>query len=187
LRRPVIDDHAVDDVEGIGAGDERVGPAQAHRDATTAGTTRVLRDLRAGDFALHRLIDRYRLGAADQRRVDCSDARTDSALLRRRTRARDDDLAQVHGADVERDHTEVVVTAGDVHDAFDGLVPDTSRLDRARASRDSRERELALLPGQHADARAGDGDLRLGDATTRGGVGDASPKDAGGGLGVQRR
>ena len=58
LRRAVVDDHAVDDVERIGAGDERVRAAQAHGDAAAARAARVLRDLRAGNLALQRLIDR---------------------------------------------------------------------------------------------------------------------------------
>ena len=70
LRRPVVDDDAVDDVERIGAGDERVDAAQTHGDAAAARAAGVLRDLRAGNLALHRLIDGDRLRATDHGRVD---------------------------------------------------------------------------------------------------------------------
>ncbi len=67
LARLVVDDDAVDDVEGIGARDEGVGAAKPYRDSTPTRATRVLGDLRAGNFALHRLIHGLGLRSAEQR------------------------------------------------------------------------------------------------------------------------
>ena len=83
LRRAVVDDHAVDDVQRIGSGDERVRAAQPHGDTAAARSAGVLRDLRARHLALQRLIDRHRLRATDQgRRIDRRDARSELSSSR---------------------------------------------------------------------------------------------------------
>ena len=187
LRRSVVDDHPVDDVEGVGAGDERVHTAEAYRDSAASWTAGVLRDLRARHLPLHRLIDRNGLGPPNERRVDGGDARSDGALLGRGAGARDDDLTEVHGADVEDDGTEVIVAGVDGDRLFDWLIADAPRLDGARSCRNGEEGEFTLLSGEDADAGPGDGDLCLGNSSSGDAIGDVTADGAGRGLGGKAR
>src|SRR5205823_4166560 len=122
----------------------------------------------------HRLIDRDRLGATNERRVHGGDARSDGALLGRGTSAGNDDLAEVHGADVEHDGADVIVAGVNGDCLLDWLIADAARLDCARSYRNGQQGEFTLLACKDAKACPGNGDLRLGNASPGDAIGDAT-------------
>src|SRR6185312_12550215 len=77
----VVHDDAVNDVERLGAGDERAGAAQAHRDAAATRVARVLRDLRARDHALERAVRGRGVAGLDLGAAHGGDAVAEGAFL----------------------------------------------------------------------------------------------------------
>ena len=129
--------------------------------------------MRAGNLSLHRLIDGYSLRPANHRRIHRGDVGSNLPLLGRGSCSGDDYLAEVHGADVERD-----VDGGrserNGHCLDRRLITDAADGERSRADGDSNERVFPVRTGHGADARAGDEDLDVGKASADGRVGYSS-------------